>query len=99
MLTVITVFAAGIDLGSGNVVVALGIATVKATLVALFFMHLRHDRAVNAIIAVSGFLFLGLFLLFTLLDVDAREDLQPGTLKSVPVKPPTSGAPAPVEHH
>ncbi len=38
---------------------ALAIATVKAALVALFFMHLRWDKPVNAIIAVAGFLFLG----------------------------------------
>lgn len=94
VLTVITVAVAGIDLGSGNVVVALSIATIKATLVALFFMHLRHDKAVNAIIAVAGFLFLGLFLMFCLTDINSREDLRPGTEKSAPLKP-ASGAPAP----
>ena len=35
--------------------IALTIATIKATLVALFFMHLRHDKPVNALIAVAGF--------------------------------------------
>ena len=55
VLTGITVGAAYIDLGSGNVVVALIIATIKASLVALFFMHLRWEKPVNAIIAVAGF--------------------------------------------
>ncbi len=81
VLTVITVIAAGFDFGSGNVVIALGIATVKASLVALVFMHLRHDKPINAVIAVAGFIFLGLFLMFTLLDIDNRDTLTPGTLK------------------
>lgn len=101
VLTVITVIAAGFDFGSANVVIALGIATIKATLVALFFMHLAHDKPINAVIAVSGFLFLGIMLTFCLIDIDTREDLKPSTLKSAPVKP---AAAAPVaapgaEHH
>ena len=50
VLTIITVGASYIDFGEGNVAIALFIATIKATVVALFFMHLRHDRPVNAII-------------------------------------------------
>ncbi len=105
VLTIITVFVASFDFGSVNVVVALAIATVKATLVALIFMHLRNDRPLNAVIAISGFLFLGLLLMFCLTDIDARPDLTPATLK-VPIKVATpTGAPvqapaAPVaEHH
>jgi cytochrome c oxidase subunit 4 len=84
-LTAITVAAAGIDFGAGNVVIALTIATVKASLVALIFMHLRHDKPVNAIIAVSGFLFLGLLLMLCVTDIDSRTAITPGTLK-VPAK-------------
>ncbi len=98
ILTIITVFVAGFDLGSINVVVAIGIATVKATLVALIFMHLRHDKPVNAVIAVSGFLFLGLLLMFCLTDIDARQNPIPGTLK-VPVKAaPLAPAPTKESH-
>ncbi len=43
VLTWITVAVARIDLGAWNVVVAVGIATVKAALVALFFMHLLYE--------------------------------------------------------
>ena len=60
-------------------------------------MHLRHDKPINAIIAVAGFLFLSLFLLFTLLDVDNRDDLKPGTLKEerkVAAPVPATTAPA-----
>lgn len=91
VLTIITVFVASFDLGNVNVVVAVAIATVKATLVALIFMHLRHDKPVNAVIALSGFLFLGLLLMFCLTDITARNHPIPGTLK-VTVK---AAAPAP----
>ncbi len=71
-LTVTTVLAAGFNFGSWNVVIALGIATVKASLVALFFMHLRHDKPINAIIFVTGAAMLGVFLAICVLDSDAR---------------------------
>jgi cytochrome c oxidase subunit 4 len=83
VLTAITVAAAGIHFGSSstNVVIALGIATIKASLVALVFMHLRHDKPVNAIIAVSGFLFLALLLAYCIIDIDTRKQLVPYTAK------------------
>ena len=79
-LTVVTVGASYIDFGQGNVVIALSIATVKAILVALFFMHLAHDRPVNGLIAVAGFIFLGLFLMFDLIDITTRRDPSPQNL-------------------
>jgi cytochrome c oxidase subunit IV len=95
-LTVITVAAASFDFGSGNVVIALTIATIKATLVALFFMHLRYEKPVNAVIATAGFLFLGIFLMFCFIDVDARVNFQPVNLKpavqTVPGQPASAGA-------
>jgi len=79
VLTAITVAAAGIRFGSPavNVVVALTIATLKASLVALYFMHLRHDRPMNALIFVTGLVFLGLLLMLTLVDVVTRLPVQP----------------------
>jgi cytochrome c oxidase subunit IV len=92
ILTGITVGAAYIDLGSGNVVVALTIATIKASLVALFFMHLRWEKPVNSIIAVAGFLFLGIFLMFDLIDADSRNYYLPQNLHrtEVPLTPGTA---------
>ena len=80
ILTAITVGASYINFGSGNVVIALAIATVKAILVGLFFMHLLHDKPVNAVIAVAGFMFLGIFLMFDFIDVDSRTNPQPTNL-------------------
>jgi cytochrome c oxidase subunit 4 len=103
ILTGITVAASYVNFGSSsvNVVVALTIATIKATLVALFFMHLLHDKPVNGLIAGAGFIFLGLFLMFTLLDFDSRNNYQPRNLPGI-VTPPPTAAPSPTptpEHH
>jgi len=81
VLTVITVLAAGVNFGSANTIIAVAIATVKASLVALFFMHLRHDKF-NALIFTVGVMFLGVFLIFTLFDVASRRRLYPGNLKA-----------------
>ena len=102
-LTLLTVGASYIDFGSGNVVIALFIATIKASLVALFFMHLRWDKPINGIIAVAGFLFLGIFLMFDFIDFGTRNNLQPVNFNGMPViqgpapvaAPAVPGAPAP----
>ncbi len=94
ILTATTVAVSYVDFGAANVVVALAIATIKGTLVALFFMHLLHDKPVNGLIAAAGFLFLGLFLMFTLLDFDSRENPQPRNLPVVIAPPPATAAPA-----
>jgi cytochrome c oxidase subunit 4 len=46
VLTVITVYVAGIDFGKMNIIVAMGIATVKASLVIVFFMHGLHENKI-----------------------------------------------------
>jgi len=85
ILTVITVGASYVDFGSGNVVIALFIATIKASIVALFFMHLKDDKAVNGIIATAGFLFLGIFLMFCFIDTGARADPHPQLAPPAPL--------------
>lgn len=79
VLTVITVAAASprFDFGSLNLWIAMGIATLKASLVALYFMHLRYDSPFNGLVFVTALLFLGLFLGITLLDVTGYQaDIQ-----------------------
>jgi cytochrome c oxidase subunit 4 len=89
VLTVITVGASRINFGSpaANVVIALTIATIKATLVALFFMHLKDDKPINGLIFVSTLLFLGVFLGFCLIDADSRWDTRPASYQG-PVNAP-----------
>ena len=70
-LTVITVLAAKVDLGAMNVPVAIAIATVKGTLVAAFFMHLRWDKPFNTIILITSIGMLALFLLIASMDLEA----------------------------
>jgi cytochrome c oxidase subunit 4 len=74
ILTVVTVTASWIDFGSVdlkelNIIVAMAIAIVKASLVCLIFMHLRWDRAFNSFILVSSIAFVGLFIMFSYIDV------------------------------
>jgi cytochrome c oxidase subunit IV len=69
VFTAITVWVTYVDLGrSGNLIVAMVIATVKALLVCAYFMHLRWDRPFNALVFVSSILFVALFISMTLLD-------------------------------
>lgn len=73
VLTVITVGASYIDLGTSvNLAVAIIIATIKATVVATFFMHLITDSKFHAIALVSSVVFLAIFVGFTMLDTTAR---------------------------
>lgn len=95
ILTGLTVGAAYIDLGAGNIVVALTIATVKATLVAMFFMHLLWDKPVNRIIAVAGFIFLGIFMMFDMIDTTSRNYYLPQNIHrtEIPLAPGTAPLP------
>ncbi len=83
ILTVITVLAyyiplwLNINLGAANVIIAMAIATTKASLVVLYFMGLKYDKRFLAVAFLSSLIFLGLFLGFTLLDINTREDSQP----------------------
>ena len=73
VLTSITVFAAFVNLGPLNPVVALLIATIKATLVVLFFMHVKGaSEKLTAAIVVSGFFFLAILLTLSLADYLTR---------------------------
>jgi cytochrome c oxidase subunit 4 len=62
-LTVLTVAVSYLQLSTtGTVLVAVAIATVKATLVALFFMHLKRERpAIYWTLGLTGVLFVALF--------------------------------------
>ena len=84
MLTVITVWASTIDWGAGlaNVIIAMLIASIKGSLVALFFMHLRWEGRMNAIIFCSTLFFLGLFLIGCYTDNINRPPLEPTNLKT-----------------
>jgi cytochrome c oxidase subunit IV len=78
-LTVLTVAATWVDLGRAALLVALAIATVKASLVVLYFMHMRYDRPFNAVVFISALLFVAIFVGITLIDTVAYQpNLIPG---------------------
>ena len=63
ILTVITVGATWVNFGPTiNLWIAMIIATAKATLVALYFMHLRYDKPIVGIILVGTLFFVTLFI-------------------------------------
>ena len=68
VLTGVTVAVSFFNLGLWNATVALSIASVKAALVALYFMHLRHEIKLVLGFAIFPFLILGLIIVGTLID-------------------------------
>ena len=62
ILTFLTVAATWVDIGVWNIWLALLIAVIKASLVALYFMHLRWDSPFNAIALIGSLFFVALFI-------------------------------------
>ena len=58
ILTALTVWVAGVDLGAANTFVALAVAITKGSLVILFFMGVRWNTPLTKTVAISGFLWL-----------------------------------------
>jgi cytochrome c oxidase subunit 4 len=75
VLTLITVGVSYVHLGKLNLMVAIAIATTKASLVVLFFMHLKYDNRFNAMILIVSLLFIGVFFAYTLNDTDRRAEV------------------------
>lgn len=90
ILTVITVWTAYHNYGIFNIIVAMGIATIKASLVCLFFMHLKYDNHVDQVVFVSSFIFVAIFVGLTWADVFYRPVDTPA--KIVAVEPASGNA-------
>ena len=58
VLTAITVAVAFVDLGRLNVVVALAVAVLKASLVVLFFMHVKYASRLVQLVVISSIVWL-----------------------------------------
>ncbi|MEC7842617.1 MAG: cytochrome C oxidase subunit IV family protein [Candidatus Latescibacterota bacterium] len=72
-LTMITVLAAFVELGVLNTPLALGIALLKATLVVLFFMHVRYNTPLMWVFAAAGFFMVLIFLALLMQDYMSRD--------------------------
>ncbi|MFN4183111.1 MAG: cytochrome C oxidase subunit IV family protein [bacterium] len=70
--TIITILVAGISLGYLNVLAALFIATVKASLVILYFMHLKWEKSDFKIMVLVTIVTIGIILALTFSDVATR---------------------------
>ena len=85
-LTFVTVWIAQFDFGSANMLVAMGVASIKAALVMAIFMHLRWDTTTNNIFFLSSFFFLALLFLFTFADWFGRSALEPKNAEPAPLE-------------
>jgi|NGEPerStandDraft_6_1074524.scaffolds.fasta_scaffold09593_4 cytochrome c oxidase subunit 4 len=72
VMTALTVYAASVELHAWNPVVALVIATMKATTVILFFMHVKYSTRMTQIVILGALFFLFLLLGLTLTDYLSR---------------------------
>jgi cytochrome c oxidase subunit IV len=105
--TVITVWVSRIDFGAANFFIAIFVATIKATLVGLFFMHLLYDQKFNILILMAALVFFAIFIGFTKFDVDNRGAGDPNRGIRVPnvddpfapAKPPAKAEPKAAEGH
>jgi cytochrome c oxidase subunit 4 len=77
--TALTVLAAFVDFPwRFNTIVALTIATVKATLVVLYFMHVRYSPRLVWVIVASALFWMGILFAFTFSDYFTRDWLSIG---------------------
>ncbi len=72
VLTFLTVWVSGLDLGRMNDVTALGIATLKAGLVIWYFMHVRHSTILTKLAILTATFFVVLLFGITLADYLTR---------------------------
>ena len=94
MLTLVTVGATRVDFGANiNLAIAMAIAVLKATLVILFFMHLKYDRLFHTVIFVSAICAASLFIGFTLMD---SSQYQQSNIWNPAAPPATPYGPRPV---
>ncbi len=75
VLTGITVGASFLHFGAFNLIIAMLIATVKGTLVLLFFMHLLYDNKFYLAIFSFSLVFLAVFIILTMFDTMNRGEI------------------------
>lgn len=71
-LTIVTVWVAFLDFGFLNDVIAVGIAVLKALLVAMYFMHLRYSAPITRLFAGAGAIFFVILIALSLSDYRSR---------------------------
>ncbi len=77
VLTVVTVYVSYIDFGIFNIVLAMVIASIKATIVALYFMHLKFEDSLTWVFALYPLCLLFLLIAMTMIDTFTRQNVLP----------------------
>jgi cytochrome c oxidase subunit 4 len=72
VLLLLTVVAARLEAGAWSLLIAMLIATIKAGLVLLYFMHLRYSSRLVWVFAAAGFVWLFILFLYTISDYLSR---------------------------
>ncbi|MDQ6788196.1 MAG: cytochrome C oxidase subunit IV family protein [Acidobacteriota bacterium] len=72
LLTLSTYMLALVDLGIGNLIIALVIAAAKASLIILYFMHARYSDALTRIAIFAALLWFSILLVLTMSDYVSR---------------------------
>lgn len=99
-LTILTVVTAGQFPYPFGIILAFAIASVKASLVMLFFMHMFWDKAFNNIVFMSSFLFGLLFVSLTLMDTTAySNNIDQFPREAEVIEAPSTETPAADEKH
>jgi cytochrome c oxidase subunit 4 len=70
--TALTVWASYVDLGFWNPIIALAIATSKAVLVVLFFMHVKYSTKLTKLTVIAGVFTFLILISLTLTDYISR---------------------------
>jgi caa(3)-type oxidase subunit IV len=75
VLTGLTYAVSFADLGAASLPVAMVVAFAKATLVCMFFMHLKYDDRYHVFVFLSTLIFVAIFFTITLFDMSVRDRL------------------------
>jgi cytochrome c oxidase subunit 4 len=75
VLTGLTYAVSYASLGPASLYVAMGVAFAKATLVCMFFMHLKYDERFHVFAFLSTIIFVAIFFMFTMFDLNSRTRL------------------------
>jgi cytochrome c oxidase subunit IV len=80
VLTFLTVYVAYFNFGAWNKVIALSIASFKATIVVLWFMHVKHASRLTQLFSITGIFFLLILFALTMIDYGSRMWVNPPAL-------------------
>lgn len=76
--TALTVMVASFNFGKANILVAMTIACIKATLVILFFMHAYYSSKLTKVVIGAGLFWFAILMLLTFADYSVRHDWHGG---------------------